>query len=359
MPPSNSENLLRTRMSPLREIARRILGRSAENPSDAQLRQVLGSTSPVEVTGLPGSRMTYSPNEIMVRGGLGSQDGSDNTQALRRALQPFEQTDEGMDPLTATIEGTLRPDRHRKRIVSGLRHLIGPILPRSPEGDQRLRDVLHFDEGYPLYGEARVHSDPFKYPYLASLFRGLAPDENTTDEHFPGHPSFTRLSYISNGPRNNQVNLDELQSDAFKQGGDSPFRRLWPRVLFNDAVLRALDAPKVSAFTWSPSDVHVNMYGSAPYSGASEMFENLYDRDVPAMARQLHRRLGVPYIPASYRPDLSSVNPVVAANNVELPGFRITDELRRAAEGVNRLVDDPRLSGFSLPLYAEGGGVAP
>ena len=39
-------------------------------------------------------------------------------------------------------------------------------------------------------------------------------------------------------------------------------------------------------------------------------------------------------------------------------GFRITDELRRAAEGVNRLVDDPRLSGFSLPLYAEGGGVA-
>jgi hypothetical protein len=460
MPPSNSENLLRTRLSPLREIARRILGRSAENPTDAQLQQVLNTNSPVRLPELPGSQLTFSPGEATVRAWPRALDTMDVAESggYQRAWDPeyrswdparslVEQTrlalqpgaDQRIDTLSTTNWGNLSPVRHAEN-VQEIRDTDRDIsyVPRNRR-DQNMESLLVAEQGYPQFGSYRAYSDPVNVPYQVIGFTGLGPSEHDVNGHFPGGPHHTRMSLITHGGRIGQANLDELQSDFFSAGvrdpervreldaqiyalheqkdalarelreegreGRSwreqspryhaitsewqsvkdeirrlqaesdksstgvsdygPLRSIWPRVLLNDAVLRAIDTPEANFFTWSPPSVHRNLYGIAPGEPEDNMYRNMYERVVPRAAEQLHRRLGAPYVSETIPGDPSRLSDSSkyggwenGQSDLNFQGFRITDELRRAAEGVNRLVDDPRPSGFSLPLYAEGGGVA-
>ena len=388
------ERLLSTRLSPLRAIARQILGRSAESPSPEQMEQLLWTQSPTRLPELPGSQLTLSPSEVPLRAGVGEtwtvQPGSES-----QALLPTRRG------ALARLNGLPTHD-HFRGVMSRL---------PSMDGDDELERELGFEDlrGRDSYEGYRLYDDAERYPYSVVTYSGLGPNEGQITGHFaPQGPHHTRLTFNPYGAPS--LHLDELQSDYFsatkpnvdqarqitdvieqtreeqsqhepgsgvyrRLGSDirrfederrkalsfvedpGPMRSLWPRVLFNDAVLRGIDDPEAQNFTWSPSDVHNNLYGAAADSGATEMYENLYDRLVPRMAQQLHRRLGVPYVPMSYQPSRDAINPGAAAPRVEVPGFRITDELRRAAQSVNQMVDDPRPSGFSLPLYAEGGPV--
>lgn len=460
MPPSNSENLLRTRLSPLREIARRILGRSADNPSDAQLQQVLNTNSPVRLLELPGSQLTFSPGEATVRAWPRALDTMDVRLAgpysqawdsdysyryepaslldqTRLALQPGAA--QRMDTLSTNNWGNLSPGRHAEN-VQEIRDSVN--IPHVPRGNRErsMEDLLFSEQNYPPFGSYRAYSDAVNVPYQVIGFTGLGPSEHDVQGHFPGGgPHHTRMSLITHGGRIGQANLDELQSDFFSAGARDPerakdldaqiyalheqkdalmrelreegregrswreqspryhaitsewqsvenevrrlqaesdkaatgvsdygpLRSIWPRVLLNDAVLRAIDTPEANFFTWSPPSVHRNLYGIAPGEPEDNMYRNMYERVVPRAAEQLHRRLGAPYVSETIPGDPSRLSDSSkyggwenGQSDLNFQGFRITDELRRAAEGVNRLVDDPRPSGFSLPLYAEGGRVA-
>ena len=466
MPPSNSENLLRTRLSPLREIARRILGRSAENPTDAQLQQVLNTNSPVRLPELPGSQLTFSPGEATVRAWPRALDTMDVAEAggYQRAWDPeyrswdparslVEQTRLALQPGSSPLRvgsllsedwGTLNPTQHALNIDDVVDRPELPFLNRErPTHHGSIENRLIEQHGYPRYGDYRAYND-VNVPYQVNTYEGLAPREYDVEGHFSGGPHHTRMSLITHGGRIGQANLDELQSDFFSAGArdserarnlDSqvdalmsqadalrrerwsyfnendparigqneynqrmsqfahrdialeteirrlqaesdkaaagvadygPLRSIWPRVLLNDAVLRAIDTPEANFFTWSPPSVHRSLYGIAEGAPEDNMYRNMYEKVVPRAAEQLHRRLGVPYRSATIPGDASRLNDEAMMGPISrfpqdppnFQGFRITDELRRAAEGVNRLVDDPRLSGFSLPLYAEGGGVA-
>mgnify|MGYP000876431434 CR=1 FL=1 len=463
MPPSNSENLLRTRLSPLREIARRILGRSAENPTDAQLQQVLNTNSPVRLPELPGSQLTFSPGEATVRAWPRALDTMDirlagpysqswNSQYAPTTLEPASLLDQTrlalqpganrrFDTLSSETSGTLSPEQQREMFLDAKLHILNSSRPQV--NDQRATRYLEENHDYPPYSGYRAYPDAENAPYQVSTFSGLGPSESDVSGHFSGGPHHTRMSLITHGGRIGQANLDELQSDFFSAGArdperarnlDSqvdalmsqadalrrerwsyfnendparigqneynqrmsqfahrdialeteirrlqaesdkaatgvadygPLRSIWPRVLLNDAVLRAIDTPEANFFTWSPPSVHRNLYGIAPGEPEDNMYRNMYERVVPRAAEQLHRRLGVPYVAETIPGDPTRLSDSSkyggwenGQSDLNFQGFRITDELRRAAEGVNRLVDDPRPSGFSLPLYAEGGGVA-